>query len=69
MNEEPGKVATMASSIERMNKQVRLWRAQIAELTTQAEVAEFGAGFRLRQKIDDLKSRCALTQSKIDRIA
>ena len=58
----------MATNMTRMAAQIREWRTRIAELTRQAEASGPRADFGLRQAIDELKAKCAITQAKIDKL-
>lgn len=58
----------MRTDILKMEARIRGWRARIAELTGRADAAGSRASFADRQAIDDLKSKCALTQLKIDAV-
>jgi len=51
-----------------METQLKVWRTQIDELAARAEKAGPQASFTYRQGIDDLKAKCAITQSQLDRL-
>lgn len=51
-----------------MEARLKLWRAQIDELAIKAESAGPRAGFGYRQRIDEIKARCAITQLKLDKL-
>jgi hypothetical protein len=54
--------------VKRMEAQLRIWHAEINELTVLAEKAGVRSGFAYRQQIDDLKARCAVIQARLDRL-
>ena len=58
----------MTTNLNRMSAQIREWRTRIAELTRQADASGPRAGLSLRQAIDELKAKCAVTQAKIDKL-
>ena len=55
-------------NVKRMEAQLKVWRAQIDELAVKAEKAGPRAGFDQRQRIDDIKAKCALLQSQLDKL-
>lgn len=57
----------MGMDVKRMERQLRLWRAQIDDLSARVLGGGPGAGHAVYAQIDDLKARCALMQARIDR--
>ena len=51
-----------------MEAQLVLWQARVVELTARAERRGPEGDFASLQRIDELKVKCALTQSRIDKI-
>lgn len=51
-----------------MEAQLKLWRAQIDALAVEADKAGPQASFSYRQRIDDLKAKCAVAQSRLDKL-
>ena len=58
----------VGTNVRTMEARIRLWRAQLEEL--EARVARAGQRSDLAslQRIDDLKSRCAVAQVKLDKL-
>lgn len=54
--------------MKRMETQLVLWKTTIEDLTAKALKAGPRTSFETRQRIDDLKAKCAVTQSRIDRM-
>ncbi len=61
-------VTTMGTKAKTMEAQILRWRAKIEELSAQARKAGPQARMDYLQRIDDLKARCAVTQSKLDKL-
>lgn len=55
--------------VKTLEARLKLWRAQIDELTARAENAAPQSGFEYRQRIDDLKAKCALIETRLARLA
>ena len=58
----------MKTELERMEDQLSLWRTRIDDLTAMALKAGTSTSFDTRQRIDDLKAKCAVTQSRLARL-
>jgi len=54
--------------LKRMEDQLSLWKTRIDDLTARALLAGPRTSFDTRQRIDDLKAKCAVTQLKIDKL-
>lgn len=58
----------MEADVKRMEAQLALWRTRIDDLTARALKAGPQTSFETHQRIDDLKAKCAITQSTIDKL-
>lgn len=56
----------MGLDVKRMERQLRIWRAKIDDLTARALEAGPNASHAVHEQIDDLKARCALMQVRLD---
>ncbi len=54
--------------MKRMEAQLLLWKSRIEELTVRALKAGPSTSFDTHQRIDDLKAKCAVTQTRIDKM-
>lgn len=58
----------MDDDMKRMEAQLLLWQSRIEDLTARALKAGPATRFDTHQRIDDLKAKCAVTQSMIDKM-
>jgi len=54
--------------VKGMEAKLKLWRAKIDELAAKAEKAGPRAGFEYRQRIDEMKAKCAVMQVELDKL-